>query len=165
MSTRAAHLSDAEVIARIHVSAWQVAYRGILPDVLLDALSVAQRTTDWQRRLPPIGPVGRHFVVELDGAVVGWASVGPCRDADKPPEARELYAIYLDPVCWGRGLGAELYARAELAADGASEICLWVMEPNHRARAFYTRVGFRADGTRKPDEAGADALRYIKALR
>jgi L-amino acid N-acyltransferase YncA len=167
MSTREARLADAPVIARIHAAAREAAYRAILADELANEPSVAQRTADWERRLQPGAPARRHFVVERDGAVVGWASVGPCRDADKPPGTRELYAIYLDPSHWRSGVGTELYARAEVAAAryGTPEICLWVLEPNERARAFYARLGFAADGTRRPDPSGVAALRYAKALR
>jgi hypothetical protein len=44
---RPATAEDAAGIAAVHVRSWQVAYRGQLPDALLDSLSVDQRTRWW----------------------------------------------------------------------------------------------------------------------
>ena len=51
MIIRPAGLADAFRIATIHVEAWQVAYRGILADEFLAALSVEERHVGWQRIL------------------------------------------------------------------------------------------------------------------
>ena len=47
MQIRRPTVDDAPDIASIHVSAWQAAYRGIVPDAFLDALSVDQREARW----------------------------------------------------------------------------------------------------------------------
>jgi len=41
-------LADAERVAEIHVQAWQVAYRGILPDEILDAIKLEERVALWR---------------------------------------------------------------------------------------------------------------------
>lgn len=51
MIVRAALLEDAMRIATIHVEAWQIAYRGIVPDEFLGALSVDQRVAVWRQNL------------------------------------------------------------------------------------------------------------------
>jgi len=51
MPIRAARFEDAQQIAEVHVASWQVAYRGILSDSLLDSLSVEAWTEQWQERL------------------------------------------------------------------------------------------------------------------
>jgi len=42
---------DAAPIGGVHVRAWQVAYRGLMPDEVLDGLSVEQREQMWQQAL------------------------------------------------------------------------------------------------------------------
>ncbi|QFT29440.1 hypothetical protein FIV00_02995 [Labrenzia sp. THAF82] len=44
---RVAALADAEAIASVHVTSWQEAYAGILPDQMLSDLNVADRTKRW----------------------------------------------------------------------------------------------------------------------
>jgi hypothetical protein len=51
MLIRAAQIEDAKQIAEVHVASWRAAYRGILPDSMLDNLSVEKRTELWQERL------------------------------------------------------------------------------------------------------------------
>ncbi|HEX2189538.1 MAG TPA: GNAT family N-acetyltransferase [Longimicrobiaceae bacterium] len=84
----------------------------------------------------------------VDGELVGFASVGTSRDADAvPPRTGELYALYLDPRFWGRGMGCALWNAAlqVLLADEFTEVTLWVLEANARGRDFYERVGFQLD--------------------
>ncbi len=48
---RRATRDDADAITCIHVHSWQHAYRGLVPDALLDGLSVEQRRTIWRQLL------------------------------------------------------------------------------------------------------------------
>ncbi len=71
---------DAQGIAIVHVKTWQCAYRGQMPDSLLDGLSVEKRTEGWRTQLQA-PPEGRHtFVAEINGAIVGWCTIGKTWD-------------------------------------------------------------------------------------
>jgi len=149
---RAARAADARATATIRVHGWQAAYRGQLPDDLLDDLSVegdAIRFADHLRHLPP----GRRlWVAEVDGEVVGFASTGPARDEDAHGAA-EVYAIYVRPDLIGRGIGQRLldHAVRDLADQGYREATLWTLVTNVPAQRFYERAGWRADGASKQD--------------
>jgi GNAT superfamily N-acetyltransferase len=164
---RVAQVGDAEAIARVHVAGWQRAYRGLLPDEFLDALSWEQRFPGWVDRLDPAptGP-GGTLVAGDGGAVIGFASIGPARDTDRArPGHWELYAIYLDPARWGRGDGSQLLAAASATIpSGVRDVSLWVLDGNSRARRFYERHGFAADGTRKDDVIGGAAVVEVRYL-
>jgi len=89
--------------------------------------------------------------VASDGEqIVGYAGVGPERDAAAPPRTGELYALYVHPDSWGSGVGRALAdaAVADLQGNGCRAIWLWVLEANIRARHFYTRYGFTETGAR-----------------
>ena len=90
-------------------------------------------------------------MAERDGAVVGFAAVGPSPD---PQGAGELFAINLDPDHWGTGTGRALLggAQAELARLGFGETVLWVLTGNARARRFYEIAGWVVDGTERTAE-------------
>ena len=44
MILRDATESDIEPLVRLHIASWQAAYRGILPDEVLDHLSLEKRS-------------------------------------------------------------------------------------------------------------------------
>ena len=60
-----------------------------------------------------------------------------------------LEALYVRPQAWGSGVADELHAWAieELRAACVATARLWVLEANARARRFYERRGWCADGT------------------
>ena len=171
VTVRTAEIDDAEAMGDAHVAAWQAAYRGIMPDGFLDALDPAQRAAEWRTVIDrnPTPTEGRRLVVELDGEVVGLALVWSCRDDGSAPELGELILINLAPPAWGTGAGTALLAECEasLAACGYDEAVLWVATDNVRARRFYEREGWHADGaarTEDVDGAVVDETRYRKQL-
>src|SRR5262245_35529915 len=110
---RQAAPGDARRIAEIHVAGWRAAYRGQMPDALLDSLSVEERASRWREAIEaPPNPGVRTFVIEQDGVITGFASTGPDRGPDPGADLAELYAIYLDPSSWGSGQGRALLAAA-----------------------------------------------------
>jgi GNAT superfamily N-acetyltransferase len=117
-----------------------------MPDAYLDGLRPEDRAAHWEGVLRRDDLVGTILVVERDGAVVGFAAVGP---AQEPAGAGELYAINLDPDHWGTGAGRALLgaAQAELARLGFADTVLWVLPANARARRFYEAAGWVADGS------------------
>ena len=154
---------DAPAIETIRVRGWRVAYRHVLPANELDAMPID--SSRWRARLeqPPAG--WSTFVVEDSGVVVGFASVGPSRDEHG---IGELYAIYVDPDAWSTGAGRALIEQCEeQLAREYREATLWVLEDNPRARIFYERAGWHADGARKAEErwgVHAPEVRYRKEL-
>jgi GNAT superfamily N-acetyltransferase len=155
-TVRRATERDADRIAAVHVRSWQVAYRGLLPDELLDRLSVEQRKQMWSERLAPQDEASFTLVAEADGVIAGFCSVAlPSRDDDAGRYTGELAAIYVQPRRWRAGIGGALLAAMleALSRRGWSEVTLWVFASNHAARAFYERFGFEPDGAKVRDEA------------
>ena len=162
-TVRPAEVGDAAAIAHVHVAAWQWAYRGIMPDDLLDGLDPARRLPMWEAT---IRSEQQHvFVAEIDGEIVGFSSVGMHTDDD----LGELYAIYLLEPAIGRGLGAELMVAAEhaLVAMGCETAVLWVAADNQATRRFYEAGGWIHDGSEDTYDlpgTGIPVVRYRKDL-
>ena len=161
---------DAEGIARVHTRSWQVAYRGVVPDAHLDGLSWQRRSEGWSQELAePTLPRSSVLVAVDEGVVVGFASVGSTRDDDLRSEGLfELYAIYVSPDKWGRGVGSSLLdAALQMVPAVAPGLTLWVLADNATGRRFYERHGFAGDGTTRLEQFGGRELlelRYRLAL-
>jgi GNAT superfamily N-acetyltransferase len=143
---RPAVVDDADAIARVHVRSWQVAYRGFMPDELLDSIDPAVRAGRERERLAQLPPGVAVFVaIDPTGQTVGFAQVGDYEEGDG---SGQVYSIYVDPEHWGTGAGRALMAASLnfLTASGPRPVRLWALDGNERARRFYERCGFVADG-------------------
>jgi len=149
ITTRPATPADAAAIAEIHVRAWQTAYRGMMDDAFLDALSVVQRVAQWRERLTAGRDDLHVWVAEQEGEVVGFCSFGPSDEDDVPRRTAILHTIYVRPGLTRAGVGSALLTRAEQAMReaGYRHAVLWMLKQNANAGAFYDRAGWRADGS------------------
>lgn len=82
MKVREAVGGDAPRIADVHVRSWRAAYLGILPDSLLDGLSVSERERSWAALLGSGSDRWLTLVAEDSGGdLTGFCSVAtPSRD-------------------------------------------------------------------------------------
>lgn len=92
---RLAEPGDETTVADLHVVAWQVAYRGLLPDPYLDGLRPEERANRYRFARDEPSEVATVLAFE-DGVLCGFASFGPTRD-DDGVDAGELYALYAHP--------------------------------------------------------------------
>lgn len=164
---------DADGIADAHIRGWQTAYRGLVPDAVLDGFSAERRATWWRTTLAERDddePVWT-WVVDAPDGIAGFVYAGAARDepADAPPPggAGEVFAIYLRPERRGQGYGRRLFARAvtELTARGYDPLVVWVFEANPVGRRFYEAAGFRADGARHDIDFDGVVLPEIRYRR
>jgi ribosomal protein S18 acetylase RimI-like enzyme len=170
MSIRRAELSDEKSIATVLVAAWTIAYRRLVPDDVLDHLSVEDSERRWRERIA--APWGHIFVAEQESCIVGFAACGSSQDEDSDREqVGEIYAIYVHPDQWRQGYGTALVGEAIkcLREDGFEEVTLWVLKENQEAIRFYEAAGFEADGASKVKQR-ADGLempvvRYRQSIR
>ena len=156
---------DAEGMGRVHVRAWQAAYRSIMPDDYLDGLNPADRAAMWLRQIDDTGGAGL-LVAEAGKEIAGFAAFGQCHDDGASSEQGQLYAINLDPDHWRKGLGRELLRAAmkELARQGFRSLALWVVPGNERARRFYESEGWVTDGMIREEKVlgvVVPELRYV----
>jgi ribosomal protein S18 acetylase RimI-like enzyme len=147
------------------VASWRTAYRGLVPDEVLDDLSVDERERMWSEWLGLRSSAAtRTWVADDEGRVAGFAAAGAARDPDASPSTGELAFLYLDPYFWGRGWGRALLRHSvdRLREGGYEAATLWVLEGNDRARRFYEAAGWRDEGGRKDCFGGhrAPAVRY-----
>lgn len=159
-SIRQAVPGDADALVRMHTAVHEECYGHVLPPAFFAArrASIQERT---ERRRPYLASAEpRIIALDADGEIVGFADAGQGRDADRP-HSLELYSIYALARTHGSGLGTALLQ----AALGNAAAYLWVLEDNPRARAFYAKHGFLADGERKLLPADWYGLPEIRLAR
>jgi GNAT superfamily N-acetyltransferase len=162
MHVREAVIEDAYGIATVHVRTWQAAYRGIVPDGILDAMDIERRAERWRDDWLST-PGGGIWVAEEDGAIIGWANAGTSRDSDDAAAQGELYGIYVASTEWGTGAGQSLMDVATAwLGERFESAALWTLEANARARRFYEKNGWRFDGTTKEEDARGVVLREVR---
>lgn len=165
---RAAGSGDVTAIESVRVAGWRVAYRGLVPDEILDNMSAgdagrADGAHGLAARREALARPGVFALLAEDGEgrPGGYCVGGPDRDL---PYGGEIYALYVLPEHWSTGLGRELLRRGveELRTGGHTDGCLWVLEGNARARRFYERAGLTATGERRMLDMGRPVpeLRY-----
>ncbi|MFH8344389.1 GNAT family N-acetyltransferase [Streptomyces sp. NPDC018045] len=166
-------LDDVDAVAAIRVRGWQAAYAGLMPQAYLDGMSAAEDAAERRARFAVAPPEVVGLVAEQGGGLVGWAAFGPVRavggEPPHPAPEGELYALYLLPERIGTGVGRALMDACLLRAaqQGFRSLRLWVLKGNARARRFYERAGFRADGAEETYEVAGAAVpevRYLRAL-
>jgi GNAT superfamily N-acetyltransferase len=165
MLLRAAESADAMSVARVHVRSWQSAYRGLLPDDYLDKLRPEDRAQryDFATR----DPQKPHTIVAVEaGLICGFATTAPSRDSDLAGYA-ELYALYVDPTYWGRGIGKALIsaARERLVVLGFENALLWVLLGNVRADRFYRKDQWTPDNLQRTDTLWGVTVNEIRYRR
>jgi len=103
----------------------------------------------WADKLDALQGAGWPFLVaDLDGAVAGFAYVGPWRP--RPAYAHTVEdTIYLDPAATGRGIGSRLLGQVltYAAAAGAREVIAVVADGDTApSLALHRRAGFTDAG-------------------
>lgn len=159
MDVRRPTVDDADALARIHAAAWRSAYRGILPDDVLDDMSTDppdDRVAGWRDRIET--PHNRMLVATADGEVVGYANVRIEETKSFVGDgAAELKEIYVDPASWGEGAGTVLLEAAiDALPGGVDAIRLETLSGNDLAAGFYEAQGFERTGEAAFEVAGSD---------
>ncbi|MEU9096873.1 GNAT family N-acetyltransferase [Streptomyces sp. NPDC048361] len=161
--------ADVEAVSAARVHGWQAAYAGLVPQPYLDGMTVeddARRRRAWMsdpRRQ------GTDLVADAGAGPVGWVSAGPCRGATPESRTAEVYALYVRPDLIGQGVGSALLdaAHTYAKARGFDSVALWVLSGNTRARRFYEKAGYAADGGEQSDPYDGvvlTELRYTRGL-
>ncbi len=129
---RDATIDDANAIAWVRYNSWQETYRGIVSDVYLDAMTLAEGEERWKFILSH--PSSQKFITVVTNEneeVVGFVSGGKARDNETKTEG-EIYALYLLRKYHGLGLGKKLflYGIDELRKLGLQSFAVFVLTKN-----------------------------------
>ena len=130
-------------MAALHVACWREAYRGIVPDAILDTVDMAERENIWNGILT----ASDNFVEAAfrDGVPVGFITASENRDPAVLEADGHVRAIYVLARAQRQGIGRRLMADAAVwwLNKGGRALGLGVLSGNARAMAFYDALGGR----------------------
>jgi GNAT superfamily N-acetyltransferase len=153
--------ADLGAIGALHYYSRASAYAHFLSPEALDYGSPEVLGEWWAERWNWEAGTHRLTVADDDGEIAGFSYVGPSPEDD----VRELYGLHVAPDQVGTGVGRLLMVDA-LAHLGPHAV-LWVLDRNERARRFYERGGWVADGVTRDETMGGEMthqLRYTKKV-
>ena len=154
--------SDVGVVAECHTRAWQMAFRGILTDGLLDALTIAEVEESWRALVSKPGRL--NLVAEGPDGVVGFVALEAIPVV--AGAAGEVIGIYVHPDHWRAGAGRLLLTAAlsHMAAAGFAGAFLWTMADNQLSRAFYEGLGLSFCGEMRESERLGETFSEVKYI-
>lgn len=151
VDVRRAVPNDARSISVVHVNAWRIGYRGLVPADALERLSVPAREGMWRESL--VEREHPQLLRQVDVAVLGTSIIGFVAAGTAPPHRLDLrwgqvYALFVDPTHWSEGVGGALLEAAtiRLAGIGLRRGSLWMIKGNSRAQRFYESHGWILTG-------------------
>jgi ribosomal protein S18 acetylase RimI-like enzyme len=149
--------TDAEELARVHVTSWRETYRGLLPDAFLARMSQPGFARRFARELSE-PRAGVTLAAANRYGLIGYAQAGPSRRG--VPGEGEVATLYVLRACQRQGVGAQLLREAAraLAAQGATSLMISVLRDNIPARRFYEHLDGAAETPRQERGPGGALL-------
>jgi GNAT superfamily N-acetyltransferase len=141
---RSAEVDDADEVASVHALSSHAAYEHVAP-AEHEQLPMGKRRAFWRDAIEYSEPQV-HVAVE-DGRVVGFVGFDRSRDPKSKPTTGEIWALFVLPSHWDRGVGLALWdaAREGLVEEGCTEVTWWIPLCNERALRFAELAGFKRE--------------------
>jgi GNAT superfamily N-acetyltransferase len=162
---RPAVADDAEQVAAVHATSSQAAYEAVAPEAHL-SMPMEKRRALWREAIE-FGEPLVHVALEAE-RVIGFAGFDRSRDPKSKPTTGEIWAFYVLPSHWSRGIGLALWdaTREALIEEGCTEVTLWIPLCNERALRFFELAGFKRElNTAKTAVVGGVKLEEIRLRR
>jgi len=163
---RPATLRDAKAIAELHNSSIREAFKSMLGDTPPPLTPLDKRQAYWREAIEYAEP--QVQVALDDDKIIGFVGFDRSRDKGTPPTMGEIWAIYVAPSHWDKGVGLALWdaAREGLMEEGCANVSVWLPLANERVLRFHELAGFKREmNTAKTVQVGAVKIEEIRLKR
>ena len=143
LQIRSATENDLVDIAALHVSSWQTAYKGVVPDELLASRDIKSSLENWRSTFSSY-PENISVALSYGEQLVGFCCSGPVVDTDRnSPFNFEIYGLHVDPSYYRQGIGTALMTNSfdRMKCLGLSDAIVWTLEDLIQSRFFYEKNG------------------------
>ncbi len=145
---RNATVRDADALSALGTATFVATFGHLYQPGDLDIFLQNHAPENWVKELND--PAFAVRIAELAGKMVGYAKLGPPHLPFEPRgEAAELRQLYVVEEMKGQGIAQALieWVIDRARQRRADHLYLSVFTENHRARRFYEKYGFEAEGT------------------
>ena len=166
IKVRPATLRDAKAIAELHNSTAQETFKSLLSNRSMPLPPVEKRLTFWREAITYSEP--QVYVALDEDMVIGFVGFDRSRDKGTPPTMGEIWALYVAPSYWGKGVGLTLWdaAREGLQEEGCTHVSIWLPLASERALRFHELAGFKRElNTAKTVSLGTFKIEEIRLKR
>jgi GNAT superfamily N-acetyltransferase len=163
---RPASLRDAKPIAEIHVAAWQAAASRSAPSDTMHGLSVERCQAYWREAINLCEP--QVLVATENDKVIGFVGFDRSRDKGTPSSTGEIWALYVNPAHWSRGVGLALWdaSRDGLQEEGCTKVSVWMPMRFERSMRFVELAGFKRElNSARTVDVGAARMEEVRLHR
>ena len=143
---RKAVVTDASAVATININTWKVAYKGIIPQVHLDSLSINDKIPRWEKAILDLTVNKKELFIaeisDLNGSeIIGFSMGGPSQFEENKIDG-DLYAIYVLPKYWKQGIGTLLFNSVikYFLNKNFKTMVIWALKENSAGK-FYKKMG------------------------
>lgn len=130
-------------VTKIHIESWRAAFRGIVPDVVLDRKNEGETLSSWRSTIQRY-PDNLFIANSPKGTSVGFCCAGPVVDTEKNLDFEyEIYGLHVDPIDYRKGIGTALLNNAfdRMTNLGLCNAIVWTLEKLGSSRSFYEKNG------------------------
>lgn len=147
---RKAVKSDNYNIAKLLVSSWQTAYKGLIADNFLNNMSVEIMAEKWATNIETQNTTNNIYVYEENNKILGIIRFGKPDDASSNYNA-EIHVLYVEPMLKRNGIGTKLFefATNHFIKSETTNMILWCLKGNTPSIKFYEKMGGKIVSSRK----------------
>jgi ribosomal protein S18 acetylase RimI-like enzyme len=132
---------DAKVLAIVRQKSWEATYRGIYSDEVIDNFDYIFHEQKFVNQIR--NPEIITYVIEVDGIIIGYFSIGIPFDRSTEDLGLYLYSLYILPAYQQKGIGARVFGfvREYCKNNGIHKFRNACNMHNAKAKIFYTKMG------------------------
>lgn len=144
-----ANVSDSYNIAKLQVSGWQSAYKGLIDDNFLNNMSIDISCDNWKQNILSQNDDNHIYVYEKDNKTLGLIRFGKPDDALSQYNA-EIHVLYVEPSLKRTGIGTKLFnfAKEYFINKNTTHLIIWCLKSNTPSIKFYQKMGGNIVSTR-----------------
>lgn len=147
---RKAIKSDSYSIAKLIVSGWQTAYKGLIDDEFLNNMSVNFMSEKWAKNIETQNSDNNIYVYEENNEILGIIRFGKPDDSSSTYNS-EIHVLYVEPSLKRNGIGTKLFkfATEHFIKNNTTNMIIWCLKGNIPTIKFYEKMGGKIVSSKK----------------